>query len=95
MLLLSTSLAPSPSVLRLPLAGDAATARARGARALEELAGAVVVAVEATEWVGVAVGVVAGVGASVAAVEAEAAAAVAVGAEEAAVAAVAAAAVEL
>ncbi|CAI6008364.1 unnamed protein product [Closterium sp. NIES-65] len=68
--------------------GDAALARARGARALEELAGAVEAAVEAVEGVGVAVGVVAGVGASVAAVEAEAAAAVAVGAEVAEVAAV-------
>ncbi|CAI6009249.1 unnamed protein product [Closterium sp. NIES-65] len=65
-----------------------------GARALEELAGAVEVAVEAAEGVGVAVGVVVGLGALVAAVEAEAAAAVAVGAEEAAVAEVAAAAVE-
>ncbi|CAI5977068.1 unnamed protein product [Closterium sp. NIES-65] len=70
-------------------------ARARGARALEGLAGAVEVAVEAAEGVGVAVGVLAGVGASVAAVEAEAAAAVAVGAEEEAVAEVAAAEVEL
>ncbi|CAI6001195.1 unnamed protein product [Closterium sp. NIES-65] len=89
LLLPSTSLAPSRSPLRLPLAGDAAPARARGARALEGLAGAVEVAVEAAEGVGMAVGVVAGVGASVAAVEAEAAAAVAVGAEEEAVAAVA------
>ncbi|CAI5984973.1 unnamed protein product [Closterium sp. NIES-65] len=80
------------SALRLPLAGDAATARARGARALEGLAGALEVAVEAAEGVGVAVGVVARVAASVKAVESEAAAAV--GAEEAAV-AVAAAAVEL
>ncbi|CAI5976795.1 unnamed protein product [Closterium sp. NIES-65] len=67
-------------------------------RALEELAGAVEVAVEAAEGMGVAVGVVAGVGASVAAAEAEAAATVAVGAEEAAetaVAEVAAAVVEL
>ncbi|CAI5951193.1 unnamed protein product [Closterium sp. NIES-64] len=62
------------------LAGDAALARARGAGALEELAGAVEAAVEAAEGVGVAVGVVAGVEVSVAAVEAEAAA-VAVGAE--------------
>ncbi|CAI5965892.1 unnamed protein product [Closterium sp. NIES-65] len=75
------------SVRRLPLAGDAALARARGARALEELAGAVEAAVEAVEGVGVAVGVVAGVEVSVAAVEAEAAA-VAVGAEVAGVAAV-------
>ncbi|CAI5958944.1 unnamed protein product, partial [Closterium sp. NIES-65] len=70
----------------LPLAGDAALARARGAGALEELAGAVETAVEAAEGVGVAVGVVAGVAVSVAAVEAEAAA-VAVGAEVAGVAA--------
>ncbi|CAI5952378.1 unnamed protein product [Closterium sp. NIES-65] len=55
-------------------------ARARGAGALEELAGAVEAAVEAAERVGVAVGVVAGAEVSVAAVEAEAAA-VAVGAE--------------
>ncbi|CAI6000993.1 unnamed protein product [Closterium sp. NIES-64] len=48
----STSLAPSRSALRLPLAGDAAPARARGARALEGLAGAVEVVVEAAEGVG-------------------------------------------
>ncbi|CAI5951823.1 unnamed protein product [Closterium sp. NIES-65] len=72
------------SVRRLPLARDAALARARGAGALEELAGAVEAAVEATEGVGVAVGVVAGVEVSVAAVEAEEAA-VAVGAEVVAV----------
>ncbi|CAI5933388.1 unnamed protein product, partial [Closterium sp. NIES-65] len=89
LLLPTTSLASSRLALRLPLAGDAAPARARGARALEGLAGVVEVAVEAAEGVGVAVGVVAGVGASVAAVEAEAAAAVAVGAEEVVVAAVA------
>ncbi|CAI6006680.1 unnamed protein product [Closterium sp. NIES-65] len=76
------------SVRHLPLAGDAALARARGAGALEELAGAVEAAVEAAEGAGVAVGVVAGVEVSVAAVEAEAAAAVAVGAEVAEVAAV-------
>ncbi|CAI5994496.1 unnamed protein product [Closterium sp. NIES-64] len=70
-------------------AGDAAPARARGARALEGLAGAVEVEVEEAEGVGVVVGVVARVGALVAAVAAEAAAAVAVGAEEEAVAAVA------
>ncbi|CAI7845126.1 unnamed protein product, partial [Closterium sp. NIES-54] len=53
--------------------------RARGARALEELAGAAVVAVVAVEAAeGVGVGVVAGMGASVAAVEVEAAAAVGV-----------------
>ncbi|CAI7819318.1 unnamed protein product [Closterium sp. NIES-54] len=73
----------SRSVRRLPLAGEAALARARGAGALEELAGAV----GAAEGVGVAVGVVAGVEVSVAAVEAEAAA-VAVGAEVVGVAAV-------
>ncbi|CAI5460254.1 unnamed protein product [Closterium sp. Yama58-4] len=73
--------------------GTARAARARGARVLEELAGVVVVAVEATGGVGVEVGVVAEVGALVAAVEAEAAAAAAVGVEEVAVAAVAAVAV--
>ncbi|CAI5974688.1 unnamed protein product [Closterium sp. NIES-65] len=73
------------SVLRLPLRGSAAQARARGARALEELAGAVEVAVEAAEGVGVVVGVVEEVGVPVAAVGAEAAA-VAEGAEEAVVA---------
>ncbi|CAI5953527.1 unnamed protein product [Closterium sp. NIES-64] len=77
----------SRSVRRLPLAGDAALARARGAGALEELAGAVEATVEAAKGVGVAVGVVAGVEMLVAAVEAEAAAAVAVGAEVAEVAA--------
>ncbi|CAI5991592.1 unnamed protein product [Closterium sp. NIES-65] len=65
----------SRSALRLPLAGDAAPARAREVRALEGLAGAVEVAVEAMEGVGVVVGVVAGVEVSVAAVEAEEAAA--------------------
>ncbi|CAI5960717.1 unnamed protein product [Closterium sp. NIES-65] len=69
-----TSLVLSRSVRRLPLAGDAALARARGARERVELAGAVEVEVEAAEGVGVAVGVVAGVEVSVAAVEAEAAA---------------------
>ncbi|CAI5970206.1 unnamed protein product, partial [Closterium sp. NIES-64] len=83
-----TSLGLSRSVRRLPLAQDAALARARGAGALEELAEAVEEAVEAVEGVGVAVGVVAGVEVSVAAVEAEAAAAVAVGAEVAEMAAV-------
>ncbi|CAI5992447.1 unnamed protein product [Closterium sp. NIES-64] len=66
------------------------TVLGRWPRALEELAGAVEVAVEAAEGVGVAEGLKVGVGASVAAVEAEAAAAVAVGAEAAAAAAVAA-----
>ncbi|CAI6012315.1 unnamed protein product [Closterium sp. NIES-65] len=94
LLLRPTSLVLSRAVPRLPLAGDAALARARGAGALEELAGAVEAAVVAAEGVGVAVGVVAGVGASVAAVEAEAAAAVAVGAEVAEVAVVEVAAVE-
>ncbi|CAI5984907.1 unnamed protein product [Closterium sp. NIES-65] len=84
LLLRPTSLGLSRSIRRLPLAGDAALARARGAGALEELAGAV----EAAEGVGVAVGVVAGVEVSVTALEAEAAAAVAVGAEVAEVAAV-------
>ncbi|CAI5985325.1 unnamed protein product [Closterium sp. NIES-65] len=86
LLLRPTSLGLSRSVRRLPLAGDAALARARGAGALEELAGAVEAAVEAAEGVGVAVGVVAGVEVLVAAVEAEAAEAVAVGAEAAVVA---------
>ncbi|CAI5958460.1 unnamed protein product [Closterium sp. NIES-65] len=74
------------SALRLPLAGDAAPARARGARALEGLAGAVEVVVEAVKGVGVVVGVVAGVALLVAAVEAEEVAAVAEGAEAAEVA---------
>ncbi|CAI6012064.1 unnamed protein product [Closterium sp. NIES-65] len=84
LLLRPTSLASSRSELRLPLAGDAAPAKARGARVLEELAGTVEVAVEAVEGLGVVVGVVAGVVASVA-----------VGAEVAEAAEVAAAAVEL
>ncbi|CAI6001951.1 unnamed protein product [Closterium sp. NIES-64] len=90
LLLRPTSLVLNRSVRRLPLAGDAALARARGARELEERA--VEVEVEAAEGVGVAVGVEVGVGGSVAAVEAEAAAAVAVGAEVAEEAAVEAAA---
>ncbi|CAI5935709.1 unnamed protein product [Closterium sp. NIES-65] len=73
------------SALHLPLQGSATQAGARGARALEELAGAVEVAVEALEGVGVVEGVVEGVGVLVAAVGAEAAA-VAEGAEEAVVA---------
>ncbi|CAI5952304.1 unnamed protein product [Closterium sp. NIES-65] len=89
LLLRPASLGLSRSVRRLPLAGDAALATARGAGALEELAGAVEEAVEVVEGVGVAVGVVAEVEVSVAAVEAEAAATVAVGAELAKVAAVA------
>ncbi|CAI7810631.1 unnamed protein product, partial [Closterium sp. NIES-54] len=68
--------------------GRRALARARGAEALEERAGAVVVEVEAAGGVGVAVGVEVGEEVLVAAVEAEAAAAVAVGAEVAEVAAV-------
>ncbi|CAI5953907.1 unnamed protein product [Closterium sp. NIES-65] len=74
------------SPLPLPLAGEAALARARGTRARVELAGVVEVAVEAAEGVGVAVGVVAGVEVSVAVVQVEAAEAVAVGAEAAVVA---------
>ncbi|CAI7749819.1 unnamed protein product [Closterium sp. NIES-54] len=73
--------------LRLPLAGDAAQAGARGAGALVGLEGAVeVVVVVAVEGVGVVVGVVAGVEVSAAAVEAEEAVAVAEGAEVAEVA---------
>ncbi|CAI7880774.1 unnamed protein product, partial [Closterium sp. NIES-53] len=71
------------SALRLLLVRGAAPARASGARALEEVVGAAVVAVEAEEGVGVGVGVVAEVGSSVAAVEVEAAVAVAGGVEEA------------
>ncbi|CAI7853620.1 unnamed protein product [Closterium sp. NIES-54] len=81
LLLLSTLLAPSRSALRLTLARGAATARASGARALEEVAGEEVVAVVAEEEVGV--GVEAEVGASVGAVEVEAAVTVAVGVEAA------------
>ncbi|CAI5976960.1 unnamed protein product [Closterium sp. NIES-64] len=83
LLLLPTSLVSSRWALRLPLRGSAA--QARGARALEELAGAVEVAVEAAEGVGVVEGAVEGVGVPVAAMGAEAAA-VAEGAEEVAVA---------
>ncbi|CAI5979334.1 unnamed protein product [Closterium sp. NIES-65] len=90
LLLRPTSLVLSRSVRRPPLAGDAALARARGAKALEERAGAV--EVEAAGGVGVAVGVEVGEEGSVAAVEAEAAAAVVVGAEVAEVVAVEAAA---
>ncbi|CAI5950298.1 unnamed protein product [Closterium sp. NIES-64] len=88
LLLQPTSLVSSRSALRLPRAGDAAPAKARGARVLEGRAGVAEVAVEEVEGVGVVVGVVAGVEVSVAAVEAEAAAAVALGAEVAEVAAV-------
>ncbi|CAI5933319.1 unnamed protein product [Closterium sp. NIES-65] len=84
-----TSLASSRSALRLPLAGSAAPARARGARALGWLVGVVEVVVEAVEGVGVVVGVVAGAEVSVTAVEAEEAAVVAEGAEAAEVAEVA------
>ncbi|CAI5950302.1 unnamed protein product [Closterium sp. NIES-64] len=79
------------SVRRPLLAGDAALARARGAKALEERAGTV--EVEAAGGVGVAVGVEVGEEeVSVAAVEAEAAGAVVVGAGVAEVVAVEAAA---
>ncbi|CAI7807378.1 unnamed protein product, partial [Closterium sp. NIES-54] len=81
LLLLSTLLAPNRSALRLLLLRGAAPARASRARALEEVVGAAVVAVEAEEGVGV--GVVAEVGASVAEVEVEVAVAVAGGVEEA------------
>ncbi|CAI5984102.1 unnamed protein product [Closterium sp. NIES-65] len=94
LLLRPTYLVLSRSMRRLPLAGDAALARARGARARVELAGVVEVAVEAAEGVGVAVGVVPGVEVAVAAAEAEAAVAVAVGAEAAVAAEVEAALVE-
>ncbi|CAI7779444.1 unnamed protein product, partial [Closterium sp. NIES-54] len=65
LLLLSTSLALRRSELRLPLVGDAATARARGAKVVEGAAGEAVEEVEEA----VEVGVVPGVGASVAVVE--------------------------
>ncbi|CAI7879582.1 unnamed protein product, partial [Closterium sp. NIES-53] len=79
---------PSPLLPSVASATAANLVGARGARALEELAGAVEAAVEAVEGVGVVVGVVAGVGALVAAVEADEAAVVAVRAEEAEVEAV-------
>ncbi|CAI7910502.1 unnamed protein product, partial [Closterium sp. NIES-53] len=69
----------SISAVSAPSEG-AASARASGARDLEEVVGAAVVAVEVEEGVGV--GVVAEVGASVAAVEVEAVVAVAGGVEE-------------
>ncbi|CAI5953392.1 unnamed protein product [Closterium sp. NIES-65] len=72
----------SRSALRLPRAGDAAPARAKGARALEGLEGPVEVVVEVVEVVGVVVGVVPGV----AAVEEAEAVKVAEGAEAAEVA---------
>ncbi|CAI7873769.1 unnamed protein product, partial [Closterium sp. NIES-54] len=57
------------SGLRLLLVGGAATARARGARVVEGMAGAAAEAAEEAEGVAVEVRVVRGVGASVAAVE--------------------------
>ncbi|CAI7762282.1 unnamed protein product [Closterium sp. NIES-54] len=69
LLLLSTSLALRRSGLRLLLVGGAATARERGARVVEGMAGAAAEAVEEAEGVAVEVGVVPGVGALVAAVE--------------------------
>ncbi|CAI7860345.1 unnamed protein product [Closterium sp. NIES-54] len=61
LLLLPTCLVLSRSARRLPLVGDIALAGARGARARVELEGAVAVAAEAAEGVGVAAGVVVGV----------------------------------
>ncbi|CAI5946085.1 unnamed protein product [Closterium sp. NIES-64] len=55
------SIVVSRSARRLPLVGDVAPARARGARARVELEGAVAVAAVAAEGVGVAAGLVAGV----------------------------------
>ncbi|CAI5961156.1 unnamed protein product [Closterium sp. NIES-65] len=85
-LLPSVASAAAADLIGFELVG-AAQARARGARALEKLVGAVEVAVEPAEGVGVVLGVVAGVEVLVAAVEAEAEAALAVGAEVAEVAA--------
>ncbi|CAI7873503.1 unnamed protein product, partial [Closterium sp. NIES-53] len=65
LLLLSTSLALRRSELRLPLVGDAATPRARGARVVEGVAGEAVEEVEEAEGVAVEVGVVPGMVASV------------------------------
>ncbi|CAI7909974.1 unnamed protein product [Closterium sp. NIES-54] len=79
LLLRPTSVVSSRSVLRLPLAGAAALAGARGAVALVGVAGAV--EVEAVEGVVVVVGVEAEVEVSAAAVAAVAVAAVAEGAE--------------
>ncbi|CAI5961272.1 unnamed protein product [Closterium sp. NIES-64] len=81
MLYSATLLVSSRSALRPPRAGNAAPARARGARVLEGLEGAVEVVVEAVEGVGVVVGVVPGVAAAAAAVEAAEAVEVAEGAE--------------
>ncbi|CAI7868780.1 unnamed protein product [Closterium sp. NIES-54] len=78
LLLLSISLALRRSGLRLLLVGDAATARAKGARVVEGTVGAAVEAVEKAEGVAVEVGVVAGVEASVAVVVVVEAAAVVV-----------------
>ncbi|CAI7728909.1 unnamed protein product [Closterium sp. NIES-54] len=86
LLLRPTSVVSSRSVLRLPLAGAAALAGARGAEVLVGVAGAVEVVVEAVEGVGVVVGVVAEVEVSAAAVEAAAAVAVEEGAAAAVVA---------
>ncbi|CAI7928480.1 unnamed protein product [Closterium sp. NIES-54] len=88
LLLRPTSVVLSRSVRRLPLAGDAALARARGAREPVGPVGAVEVEVEAAEGVGVAVEAAAGVGVLVAAAGAGVAAVVAVVAEVAEVAAV-------
>ncbi|CAI7918402.1 unnamed protein product [Closterium sp. NIES-54] len=77
LLLVSTSLALRRSALRLPLVGDAAPARARGARVVEGAAGEAVEEVEAAEEVEVVVEVVAAV-----AEEVEVAAAVVEVAEE-------------
>ncbi|CAI5962758.1 unnamed protein product, partial [Closterium sp. NIES-64] len=88
LLLLLTSLAPRRSGLRLLPVGGTAAGKARGARVVEGMAGAAVVAVEEAEGVGVEAGVGVGVGASVAAVEVVAAAAAVVEAAAAAVEAV-------
>ncbi|CAI7829068.1 unnamed protein product, partial [Closterium sp. NIES-54] len=85
LLLLSTSLAPRRSGLRLLLVGGAATARARGTRVSEGMTGAAAETVEEAKGVAVEVRVVPGVGASVAAVEVVAAAAEVVGAAAAVV----------
>ncbi|CAI7922899.1 unnamed protein product, partial [Closterium sp. NIES-54] len=86
LLLRPTSVVSSRSVLRLPLAGAAALAGARGTEALVGVAGALEVVVEAVEGVGVVVGVVVEVEVSAAAVEAAAAVAVEEGAAAAVVA---------
>ncbi|CAI7846033.1 unnamed protein product [Closterium sp. NIES-54] len=86
LLLRPTSVVSSRSVLRLPPAGAAALAGARGAEVLVGVAGAMEVVVEAVEEVGVVVGVVAEVEVSATAVEAAAAAAVEEGAAAAVVA---------